>query len=226
MAPSQQPQATESPRRRSWLAPLLGIAFIALFVFAFAGGDNADPDTAGSVLIAKHAKGDAIQFLTGTALIIAAIVLVFFGGWLRQTLRAATTHPDWLPDVALGGIIVHALTLTAFVSSAKSVQDGIATGDPTIARTLNIADGNNFVAAMLGLACVLVATGVSAYRSGVLPRWLAIVTIVLGVMAPLGPGGFAPFLLFPLWVIVVGFVASSTRRAPSTVSVRPTPAVA
>ena len=53
------------------------------------------------------------------------------------------------------------------------------------------------VTAMLGLACILIATGISAYRSGALPRWLAIVSIVLGAMAPLGPGGFAPFLNFP-----------------------------
>ena len=220
------PHVTDPPRRRSWLAPLLGIVFFALFVLACAGSEDADPDTSGAVLIAKHAQGDAAQFVTGTALIIAAIVLVFLGGWLRQALRSATSRPDWLLDVALAGIVVHALTLTVFVSSAKRVQDGIATGDPTIARTLNIADGNIFVTAMLGLACVLVATGISAYRSGVLPRWLAIATIVLGVMAPLGPGGFAPVLLFPIWVIVVGFVASSTRRATTAVTVRPASAVA
>ena len=222
-------QRTQSPdlsERRSWLAPLLGIGFAALFVVAFAGSTSADGDTPGAELIAEHAQSETAQLLTGTAMIIAAIVLVFFGGWLRQILRSAAARPDWLPDVALAGIILQALTLTIFVSSAKSVQDGISTGDPVIARTLSIADSNNFVTAMLGLACVLIATGVSAFRSGALPRWLAVASIVLGVMAPLGPAGFAPFLSFPIWVVVVAFVASSTRRRTNQVTVRPTPATA
>ena len=226
MAAPQHTQATDPPRRRSWLPPLLGITFFALFVVAFAGSNDADPETSGVELIAKHAQSSTAEFVSATALIIAAIVLVFFGGWLRHALRAATNRVDWLPDVALAGIIVHALTLTAFVSSAKSVQDAIDSGDPVIAQTLNIADGNNFVSAMLGLACVLIATGVSSFRSGALPRWLAVVSVVLGVMAPLGPGGFAPFLLFPVWAIVVGFVASSPRRSTSAVTVRPTSAMA
>jgi hypothetical protein len=213
---------------RSWLAPSLAIGFAALFVAAFAGsGGGAGPETSGEELIAKHAHGDASIFLTGTALIIAAIVLVFFGAWLRQTLRSKTSSPDWLPDVVFAGTIIQAVTLSIFVSAAKSVQDGIASDNPVIARTLNIADGNNFVTAMLALACVLIATGVSAYRSGALPRWLAVVSIVLGVMAPLGPAGFAPFLTFPLWVIVVAFAATSTKRQRANeVTVRPTPAMA
>ena len=225
MAPSLYPQADDPTRRRSWLAPLLGLTFLVLFVVAIGGSDDADSKTSGADLIAKHAQSDTAQFVGSTTMIIATIALVFFGGWLRQTLRAASARPDWLPDVALAGIVVHAITLTIFVSSAKSVQDGIASGDPTVAQSLNIADANNFITAMLGLACVLIATGVSAYRSGVLPRWFAVATIVLGVMAPLGPGGFAPFFLLPIWVVVVAFVATSTRRATAAVSVRPTAAV-
>ncbi|MEO8696708.1 MAG: hypothetical protein ABI658_24575 [Acidimicrobiales bacterium] len=225
MSTTQTSRPADPATRRSWLAPILAIAFALLFLVAFAGSDDADPETAGAELIAKHAKSDGATFVAGTALIIAAIALIFFGGWLRQMLRSKTARPDWLPDVAFAGAIVHAVTLTIFVSAAKSVQDGISTGDAVIAQTLNIHDGNNFVTAMLGLACVLIATGVSAYHSGALPRWLAIASIVLGAMAPLGPGGFAPFLLFPIWVIVVAFVATSTRRHTNEVTVRATPAM-
>ena len=204
MSITQRPAQIDGTTSRSWLVPFLAIAFTVLFVAAFLGGNSgADKDTTGAELIAKHAQSDTATFLTSTAMIVAAIVLIFFGGWLRQTLRSAAARSDWLPDVAFAGAIMHALTLALFVSSAKSVQDAIATGDPVVARALNIADGNNFVIAMLGLACVLIATGVSSFRSRALPRWLAVASIVLGVLAPLGPGGFVPFTLFPSTVAPV-----------------------
>lgn len=213
MSTAQIVEQSSPAQSRSWLAPSLALAFAALFVAAFAASDpGAEPETSGADVIANHAVSDGAQFATGTALIIAAIVLVFFGGWLRQMLRSKSSDSGWLPDVAFAGTILQSLTLSIFVSSARAVQDGIASGDPVIARTLSITDGNNFVTAMLGLSCILIATGVSAYQSGALPRWLAVVSVVLGVMAPLGPAGFAPFLSFPIWVVVVAFVATSTKR--------------
>ncbi len=214
--------AVDSTTHRSWFAPMLGIAYALLFIGAFAGSDSgAESSTPGSELIAKHAQSDMATLLTGTLLTVSAIVLVFFGSWLRQALRSKASPSDWLPDVVLAGAILQALTLSIFVSSAHSVQDAIATNDPVIAQALNIADSNNFVTAMLGLACILIGTGLSAYRSGALPQWLAIVSIVLGVMAPLGPAGFAPFLTFPIWVVVVAFMANSARRtSPEAITVR------
>ncbi len=227
MYQSQANEQLNVPRQRSWLAPALALAFAAFFVVAFASSSSgAEPDTPGAEVIAEHAQSSSTSFISGTALIFAAIVLIFFGGWLRQTLRSRAAGPDWLPDVVLAGAIVHAVTLTIFVSGARSVQDAISTGDPVIAHTLNIADGNNFVTAMLGLACILIATGVSAYRSGALPRWLAIVSIILGAMAPLGPGGFAPFLTFPIWVVVVAFMATPRPVDANEVTVRTTTAMA
>ena len=117
MSATQTTRQTDLSERRSWLAPLLAIGFAVMFVAAFAGSDSgADPETSGADIIAKHAQSSTSAFLTGTALIIAAIVLVFFGGWLRQTLRSKTARPDWLPDVALAGIVVQAFTFTIFVS--------------------------------------------------------------------------------------------------------------
>ena len=38
--------------------------------------------------------------------------------------------------------------------------------------------------AMLGLRCTLLAVGLCGRRSGVLPKWLSVVSIVLGVASP------------------------------------------
>ena len=39
--------------------------------------------------------------------------------------------------------------------------------------------------------------------SGTLPRWLAVASIVLGILAPLGPLAFVPAMLLPIWLVVV-----------------------
>jgi hypothetical protein len=50
---------------------------------------------------------------------------------------------------------------------------------------------------------VLLATGLGARRTGVLPIPLAWATIVIGASL-LTPFGFFGFFLLPLWLIVVG----------------------
>jgi hypothetical protein len=215
-----------SPRRPATarLVPLIGVAFTVLFIGSFlAGGDSAEPTTSGADVIAKYSQSDPAQLATGTAAMIAAITLVFFGAWLRSTLRDRSTSHAWLADVAFAGTVLQALTLSLFVASAHAVQDGIDSGQPLIAQALNIADGNNFFPSMLALACVLIATGASSLSAGLLPKWLAVISIVLGVMAPLGKAGFAPFMLFPIWVTVVGLLGSRQPSTSSTdaVTVRP-----
>ena len=217
-----------SPRRpaAARLVPLVGVGFTVLFIGSFlAGGSSAEPTTSGADVIAKYNQSDAAQLATGTAAMIAAIALVFFGAWLRSALRERSTAQPWLADVAFAGTVLQALTLSLFVASAHAVQDGIDSGQPLIAQALNIADGNTFFPSMLALACVLIATGAGSLSGGLLPKWLAIVSIVLGVMAPLGKAGFAPFMLFPIWTTIVAVLGSRRPSTSSTdaVTVRPIP---
>src|SRR5882757_7425483 len=51
-------------------------------------------------------------------------------------------------------------------------------------------------------AAFYLATGLGALRTGALPKWLAIVTIVLGVLSLTGPTGIAVFFATPVWLIV------------------------
>lgn len=140
-------------------------------------------------------------------MVIAAAALIFFGAGLRRALQR--DRSDWLADVAFGGVIVMGVTLVGFAVTMLAMDHAIKTGNPAVAQSINILDHENFVPAMLGMCCTLLAVGACGLRSHVLPKWLAIVSLVLGVMSPLGPVAFAPFALFPVWVVVV---ASITAR--------------
>jgi hypothetical protein len=55
----------------------------------------------------------------------------------------------------------------------------------------------------VAFAAMLLATGLGARRNGMLPTWLAWVTVVVGASL-LTPLGFFGFVLVPVWLIVVG----------------------
>jgi hypothetical protein len=130
---------------------------------------------------------------------------------LRRALRRG--HADWLADAAFGGTIAMAMAIVGFVVTAYAMHDAVKTGDATVAQSINILDHANFVPAMLGLCCTFLATGLSSLRTGALPRWICLVSVILGVASPLGPAAFAPFALFPVWVIVVAAILARRMRA-------------
>src|SRR5664280_288774 len=68
------------------------------------------------------------------------------------------------------------------------MHDAVKTGDATVAQSINILDHANFVPAMLGLCCTFLATGLSSLRTGALPRWICLVSVILGVASPLLSG--------------------------------------
>ena len=86
-------------------------------------------------------------------------------------------------------------------------REFVVARSPALLRT-----ASNFPIAMLALTCAMVGTGITALREQMLPRWLCWASIALGVMAPLGELAFAPFVLFPVWTVVVaGTIHLSAR---------------
>ncbi len=189
-------------------------AYAVLFAGLMAtGGEPPAPDTSGAQVIADYDKSDLLVQVAGYSLIVTAAILVFFGGALRTVLNAARRH--WTSDVALMGFVVMALTLAGFAVSAFAIHSAVDTGNPPVAQAINVLDNSNFLPAMLGLICSMVGTGVAALRGALLPRWLAIASIAIGCLAPMGPGGFVPFSLFPIWLIAVAALVRRPQQLPA-----------
>ncbi|HZK35448.1 MAG TPA: hypothetical protein VFC57_00620 [Aeromicrobium sp.] len=147
-------------------------------------GSGPDTTTAGAKIIADYHKSNAAVQISGYALVIAAAVLIFFGAALRRALRCG--HADWLAGAAFGGTM--AMAIVGFVVTAYAMHDAVKAGDATVAQSINILDHANFVPAMLGLCCTFLATGLSSLRTGALPRWICLVSVILGVASPLPSG--------------------------------------
>ncbi len=197
------PEAT--PSRRLLVA--LSGGYLAFFgVLSGLSGDRSPEDDPGK-LIAGYDVGDtAIQLMTYGAMVAAAL-LVFYGAGLRSVLRSRGAH--WTSDAAFIGFVVMGLTLASFAVMSLALHAAIASGDAQVVRAINILDTTNFPPAMIGLMCSMIGVGVCGLKQAALPKWLAWGSIVIGVVTPLGPGGFVPFTLFPIWLVVV---AATVRR--------------
>ena len=188
------------------LAPLAGAAFAVVFAIGLlVGGDTPDTDAAAEEVI-SHYSDDGEIFLGILALMIGAVLFLFFAGVLRGALVSSHRAPEWLATVVFGGAVIYAIALAIFAMGQIMLIDAADLGEPQVAQALNVFDNDNFFPAVLGLTTILLATGWHTLRSAVLPRGLAWASVALGVLALLGPAGFIAFLLFPVWVLAVSIV--------------------
>lgn len=198
-----------------WVMIGLAVAYAALFAgMLLSGGAETDTDAPGTQLIAEYDASGATVHIAGYAGVVAAALLVFLGAGLRQMLRR--NRPSWTADAAFGGAIAMALALVCSVTTSFAMYNAVDTGSAEVVQAINVLDHAIFVPAMLGLACTMIGTGLAALRSGALPTWLAIASVIIGGLAPLGPGGFVPYTLFPVWIVGVAVLA--TRRSSGEVA--------
>ena len=121
----------------------------------------------------------------GSLSLLSIAVFLLFAGAMRRVIADAEGD-DVLANTAFGGLL---LSMTAGISAeginlaaALRAQDN-ELGEDLGRSMFEISQIFGSVLAAVGMGVFAVATAVVALRSGrVLPRWLAIVTLVLGVL--------------------------------------------
>jgi hypothetical protein len=200
-APAPVARSTQGPLPGRRIVVGLAVVYLLFFGVLMATGADRAPDADPAKIIADYDISDlGIRVMTfGT--VIAAAVLVFLGGALRSILVARTRR--WTADVATLGFAVMGVTIVGFAMTTLALHHAVDIGDKTVVQAINVLDTTNFPLAMLGIACAMIGVGATALAERALPTWLCWASIVLGVIAPIGPLGFASFLLFPIWVVLV-----------------------
>jgi len=201
-------------RDRGWIAPALGIVFFLLvLVGAILTGEGKDPAKDSAEEIAEYYSDNESQQLWGAFLVALGMVpFLFFAGYLRRILYRAEGGQGWLPTVAWGGAVVLAAGATVGASLNFALADYADELDPTAMQAINAIVYDFFWPFPIGMSLLLLATGLSALRSGVLPRWLAWIAVVAGVVCMLGPAGFFGFLAGVLWILVASIVLTARAR--------------
>ena len=198
---------------RAWLTPLLlGLGFIVLLIVSFI--------VIGEPKDAKHPADEIQQWYTdnkdavqiGAIISIgAAVLLIFFGAYLRTVLEEAGGGP-MLPILVLIGLTIVAIGAAIdnmFLFATAERADDIPA---TSVQTIQAIWDNDFLPFLLGVTVFLWSVGISVVKTGAVPKWLGWVAIALGVIS-VTPIGFAGALGAALWIIVASILLSMRARS-------------
>lgn len=204
--------------RMERLAPLAGVVFTVLFAVGFlTSADTPDSKASGEDVVKFYKDGGKFLFAF-LILTIAAVLFMFFAGFLRRHLTLS--GPDWLASVAFGGAVIYVGGLGIFAFTQFALVQASDNNQVAVAQTLNVIDDSNFAPALIGAAVILLASAWHVLAARSLPIWLGWVALILGILAFAGPLGFISFLLFPFWVLAVAIVLfrrADVPRVPATV---------
>jgi hypothetical protein len=202
-------------RWERWAA-LSGLAVAIVFVAALALSGVVPEAPAPGATIADFFAEHRTTLLAAEYLVgLASVLMVWFWGTLRSALARAEGGTGRLAAVALSAGTAQAL---AYALSA-GIWGTIAYGAPR-ADGVAVAYRIGYVAFQAGaflFSASMLATGLSAIRSGSLPAWLSWTTVVIGAAAlairafpeetyGAEDVGRVLFLFVPLWFAVAGVV--------------------
>jgi hypothetical protein len=200
------------PTNREWLVPLTGVGFIVLGIVSFiVGGEPKSADDPLREIVSYYVDNKNSVEAGAFIGVAATVLLVFFGAYLRRFLRAAAGEGEMLSIVSFVGIAIvavgFAIDTTILIALSESADDI----NPVAVQSLQALWDNDFVPLALGVLLFLWGTGLSVIRSGVLPKWLGWVMIVLGVVG-LTPIGFVSAIGAAILVLALSILLSVRAR--------------
>jgi hypothetical protein len=187
--------------------PLAGVVFVVLALIALftASGEDflADPSDVADYYVDNSGRVIVAEIIGG----YAVFAFFWFVGAVRNRLRVPETPEGGLPALAFGGGVA-AATLILVANAAtmagafRAEEDGQI--DPAVAAALNDVSSLIIgIAAPVALAVFVAATSLVSIATGVLPRWLGWLSLLLALGFLIPYISFIFWLPFGLWVLVV-----------------------
>jgi hypothetical protein len=210
------------PRSHRWT----GVSALVAFGLFAAGNalwafDQPAPGTQGADLVDFYADASE-RIVAGGLISLASLgVFVFFASGLRATL-AELEGDDLLAGAAFGGVILGlAAGLAAeSINSAAAVRagDGDLT-EPVAVVLFDVSYVFGSYGAGIGFGVAMLALGAVALRSrALLPPWLAVLAIAIGVamVTPLAGYVIGEYTVAPSFLVIaaLGILLLNDRKEP------------
>lgn len=203
-----------TPRRDFW-TPTAGILAAVTFVFGFAATANSpDNNDSNAKIVSWYADhGHRVGVIVGAfVLAFCGLFILWFASGLRQRLRLAEGPEGRLANVALGGGVLLVAMLWVGAAALAAVPASVSIGGSSeltnadVARFLpSVGFGSILIFGMFAAIALIESTAIVIMRTGVLPRWLAWLGFVCGIVLLFG-ALFFPVLALPVWLIAASIV--------------------
>ena len=207
----------------------LGFAVSYILILLVSGNNPQDGDSdqkiASWYASHSHQVREFIIFFIGA---VGALLFIWFLSHLLSLVRRASGEGSIASTVVLisgtAFVTLFAVMGALFAGPAFVLIDAghKFTLDPNTFRVINGLGAMAYMGAFILLAPVAFTVGAVAWRTGVLPRWLAVLSFVGGVGALASPIWFPSFLAVA-WILVLSVYLVIRRPAPARVA---TPATA
>ena len=186
-------------------APLAGIVFVVLAVFAIIGlgGDTPSGDDSAAKIEAFYQAHHGRQSAAAYVLAIAVLFLAIFGAAAFLELRGGRAGVGDIVFVIGTAVAGAGFLISASIHLALSegVHDHIS---PVATQAINSIDSYDYLT-FTGLGIMLIGAAVTMIpRPGAL-RWLGWIGLVGGI-AIYTPAGFIGFAVSGLWIIATAIV--------------------
>jgi len=205
-------------------AAIAGLVFGVIYLIAFFVVSQipaADASAEETIEFYTSQGNRRLVTIVGAYLVpVGGITLLWFTAAMRHRVASLTTRQDeLLSSVQLLSAALYVAMLfsaTAVVTApAIAIESGVITvREIAEEKTLLVVGESIFVVFALRAAGVFIAAGTTrAWRSGLIPKWFAIVSYLLVLVLLLTVARFRVVtLLFPIWVMVMSVVVLTYRR--------------
>jgi hypothetical protein len=208
------------------LAPLTGVLFVVLTVVSFIiEGEPPDVDDPAREVVEFYSDNEGQTITAAVVAALGAVALLFFAASLRRALRRGEDGAGVLSVAALAGGVVAAAGIATDSALRFMLADAAdeKSVDPAALQALNVFWSDFFFPMVVGIATLVLATSLSAFRTRVVPIWLAWIGFVIFVVF-FTPAGFIAFLVSAIWIVIVSVILWR-REVASSVAPAGSPAI-
>jgi hypothetical protein len=185
------------------LVPLSGVGAVAAIIAAFMiVGETPDGDAPINEVVSFYTKHDSDAQFSGALLALGSFLFLVFSSTLAGILRRAQGETGGSSALSYGGGIMFSVGVSIFAGLMFSLGDFGQDIDPSALQAIHVLSEDMFFPLAVGVVAFLIGSGIGVVKTGVLPKWLGWVAIVVGVVG-LTPIGFFSFMVLGLWTIIV-----------------------
>jgi hypothetical protein len=207
----------ENTARPDRVGAWMGIAFVVVFVAGF----MAFPTPSDNKDTAAWARwwtdsGHRVSAVIATYLMVLGLLAFVWFMWsLNQRLRAHSGMMITYGSLFVALALVSALVRAAIPGGKQFGSTPVPAGADFSRQFDNIGFGVLLVAGALAAGAFIATASYLARRDAILPGWLTIAGYIVAALQ-LVAGFFLPFVLFPLWILIVSIVLVSRASRVET----------